>query len=223
VKDSMKKTPFDTNQEPISNRLITGLAKISLALKTQAWKGANERGLSPTQGQILALLARDTNRGQRLNDLAEALAVTAATTSDAVKSLEQKGFVTKTRSSENARALSITLTDAGRAEAARSAEWPDVLLESVSVLSSDEQAVFLRALVKMLGSLQEREQIPVSSMCITCRFFQPNAHSNPNKPHHCDFVNAAFGDASLRLECNDHDPATPEQAARAWHVFTSAR
>jgi DNA-binding MarR family transcriptional regulator len=91
VKDSMKKTPFDTNQEPISNRLITGLAKISLALKTQAWKGANERGLSPTQAQILALLARDANRGQRLNDLAEALAVTAATTSDAVRSLEQKG------------------------------------------------------------------------------------------------------------------------------------
>ncbi len=221
----MKKTFSEITQESISNRLITGLAKISLALKTQAWKGANERGLSPTQGQILALLARNTTvgAGQRLNDLAEALAVTAATTSDAVRSLEQKGLLIKTRSSQNARELSITLTEAGRAEAARSAQWPDVLLEAVSTLSGDEQAVFLRALVKMLSSLQEREQIPVSSMCITCRYFRPNAHADSKKPHHCDFVDAAFGDASLQIQCRDHDPATAEQTAQAWQVFTSAR
>jgi hypothetical protein len=59
-------------------------------------------------------------------------------------------------------------------------------------------------------------------MCISCRFFKPNAHANPKKPHHCDFVNAAFGDASLRLECDDHEAATAEQMARAWEGFVRA-
>jgi DNA-binding MarR family transcriptional regulator len=218
----MKNNKLKHNPRPLNERVITGLSKISLALKTQAWKGATERRLSPTQGQILTLLARNPAQGQRLNDLAEALAVTAATTSDAVKSLEQKGLVIKTRSSENARALSITLTDAGRKEASRTAEWPDFLLEAVSTLSDGEQTVLLKALVKMLANLQDRGQIPVSKMCVTCQFFQANTHSSLEKPHHCDFVDAAFGDASLRLECGDHEPATPERIVQIREIFATS-
>jgi DNA-binding MarR family transcriptional regulator len=209
----MKNFKLEHNPQPLNERVITGLSKISLALKTQAWKGATERGLSPTQGQILTLLARNPAQGQRLNDLAEALAV---------KSLEQKGLVIKTRSSENARALSITLTEAGRTEASRTAEWPDFLLEAVSTLSGGEQTVLLKALVKMLANLQDRGQIPVSKMCVTCQFFQANTHNDPEKPHHCDFVDAAFGDASLRLECADHEPATPERIVQIREFFATS-
>jgi DNA-binding MarR family transcriptional regulator len=215
----MDTPPFDPTQDPPGARLITGLAKIGLALKSQAWKGANSRGISPTQGQILVLLARDAERDQRLSDLAEALGVTAATTSDAVRSLHEKGLVTKTRSSGNA--LDIRLTETGRAEAARTAEWPDFLLSAVETLSGAEQAVFLRGLVKMLYSLQERGLIPVTQMCPTCRFFRPNVHHNPERPHHCAFVDAAFGDSALRLECQDHDQAPPKQAQQAWEAFSS--
>jgi hypothetical protein len=45
--------------------LITGLAKIGLALKTQTWHGANQQGISPTQAQILTSLAR--TQSQRLS------------------------------------------------------------------------------------------------------------------------------------------------------------
>ncbi len=218
----MNNSPFDSIQDSPSSRLITGLAKIGLALKTQAWKDANTQGLSPTQAQILALLARDPTRAQRLSELAEALGVTPATTSDAVRSLSDKALVTKARSSENARALAITLTDAGRAEAARSTDWPDFMLGAVQTLSSLEQTVFLRGLVKILRTLQKRGQIPISKMCLNCQFFQPNIHPNLEHPHHCAFVDAAFGDTHLRLECEDYRTAPPEQAEQAWQTFNTS-
>jgi DNA-binding MarR family transcriptional regulator len=218
----MTHPPFDPDHDPADRRLVTGLAKIGLALKTQAWKGANTRGLSPTQAQILSLLSRNSERTQRLSELAEALGVTAATTSDAVRSLTEKALVTKTRDPHNARALAISLTDEGRTEASRNADWPDFMLTAVETLSNHEQSVFLRGLIKILRTLQLRDQIPVSAMCLTCRYFRPNVHLDSRRPHHCAFVDAAFGDASLRLECDDHQTATLEQAQRAWDEFNTA-
>jgi hypothetical protein len=42
--------------EPLAQRVTTGLAKVGIALKQQAWAEAGGRGLTPTQGQVLALL-----------------------------------------------------------------------------------------------------------------------------------------------------------------------
>jgi hypothetical protein len=40
-------------------------------------------------------------------------------------------------------------------------------------------------------------------------------------PHHCAFVNAAFGAAALRLDCADHEEAGPEEAARNSQIFAA--
>jgi hypothetical protein len=63
--------------EPLDKRVTTGLAKVGLALKQQAWAEAGGRGLTPTQGQVLALL-RANPEGLRLGQLAGQLGVTAA-------------------------------------------------------------------------------------------------------------------------------------------------
>ena len=44
-------------------------------------------------------------------------------------------------------------------------------------------------------------------MCCTCQYFRPYRHSEESRPHDCDFVDAPFGTASLRLDCGDHQPA----------------
>jgi hypothetical protein len=92
-------------------------------------------------------------------------------------------------------------------------------LAAVDELTPAEQEVFLRGLVKMIRTLQERGEIPVSRMCVTCRYFRPNVHPDLSTPHHCAFVDAPFGDRQLRLECADHEPAPVEQAERAWARF----
>jgi DNA-binding MarR family transcriptional regulator len=208
--------------EPLARRVTTGLAKVGLALKQQAWAEAGGRGLTPTQGQVLALL-RASPGGLRLGVLAAQLGVTAATTSDSVAALARKGLVAKAALAGDRRAVLVQLTPAGVREAAAAAAWPDFLLEAVDELSPDEQAAFLRGLVTMIRTLQERGRIPVARMCVSCRFFRPYRHDHPTTPHHCAFVDAPFGDGELRLDCPDHLPAPAAQAERTWHAFRTPR
>jgi DNA-binding MarR family transcriptional regulator len=204
--------------EPLAGRVTTGLAKVGIALKQQAWAEAGGRGLTPTQGQVLALL-RANPGGLRLGALARQLGVTAPTASDSVAALHRKDLVAKAPLAGDGRAVVVRLTPAGTREAAAAAAWPDFLLEAVDELSAAEQAAFLRALVTMIRTLQERGRIPVARMCVSCRFFQPFRHDNPARPHHCAFVDAPFGDGELRLDCPDHAAAPPEQAEATWHAF----
>ena len=204
--------------EPLAKRVTTGLAKVGLALKQQAWAEAGGRGLTPTQGQVLALLRANPD-GLRLGQLAGQLGVTAATTSDSVGALARKGLVTKAALAGDGRAVVVRLTPAGAREAAAAAAWPDFLLEAVGELSGDEQAAFLRGLVTMIRTLQRKGRIPVARMCVSCQFFRPFEHDDPATPHHCAFVDAPFGDGELRLDCPDHRTAPADQAERTWHAF----
>jgi DNA-binding MarR family transcriptional regulator len=204
--------------EPLARRVTTGLAKVGIALKAQAWAEAGGRGLTPTQGQVLALL-RASPGGLRPGALADQLGVTAATTSDSVAALVRKGLVAKEPLPGDGRAVLVRLTPAGTREAAAAAAWPDFLLEAVDELSPAEQAAFLRGLVTMIRTLQARGRIPVARMCVSCQFFRPFRHDDPARPHHCAFVDAPFGDGELRLDCPDHAAAPAEQAERTWRVF----
>lgn len=204
--------------QPLDKRVTIGLAKIGIALKQQAWAEAGGRGLTPTQGQVLALLRANPD-GLRLGALAEQLGVTAATTSDSVTALQRKGLVTKEPMAGDGRGVIVLLTPTGTREAATAAAWPDFLLEAVGELSTVEQATFLRALVSMIRTLQDKGRIPVARMCVSCRFFRPYQHDNPARPHHCAFVDAPFGDGELRLDCPDFRTAPDEQAAQTWLAF----
>ncbi len=195
---------------PPAQHIATGLHKISLAIRSHAWQQAGQRGLTPTQAQILVVLQTREAQGAKttISDAAEALAVTIATASDAAAALRAKHLVAKERGAKDARTVFLHLTGEGKRAARRAALWSDFLFEAAQALSPEEQTVFLRALIKMIRHLQEHGQIPVSRMCVTCRFFRPNVHADPERPHHCDFVDAPFGDRHLRLECPDHEAAS---------------
>lgn len=199
--------------------LVSGLAKIGLALRHEAWRERGRSGLTPTQATILALVERRGGDGPTLGELAEELGVTAATASDSVSALAAKGLVVKERSAQDKRSLAIRLTAGGAREAKRCAEWPDALLTVVAALDAGEQAVLLRALTKMIRELQEHGRIPVARMCATCRFFRPYAHPGHERPHHCAFVDAAFGERELRLECADHESASRSESRTTWQTF----
>jgi DNA-binding MarR family transcriptional regulator len=211
---------FETHSEPLPRRVATGLAKISLALRSRAWREAGGRGLTPTQGQILERLRARHPQAQALNEVAAALAVKPATVSEAVATLERKRLLTKGRASADARRLRLRLTAAGLREARRASVWSDFLGVGIEALSGSEQEAFLRGLIKMVRVLQERGDIPVARMCVNCRYFRPHAHRDPERPHHCEFVGEPFGDRHLRLECPEHVPAGSAQADTLWRAFT---
>jgi DNA-binding MarR family transcriptional regulator len=198
--------PLDLCGDSTEQSILIGLSKVSLALKSQSWQDAGVHGVSPTQAQILALLHSQGNNGMRLSEVAAGLAVTPATASDAVRVLDRKGLVQKMRSAEDGRAIAIVLTPQGQELVAQTSCWSDLLLGAVGELSELEQTVFLGGLIKMILKLQTSGQIPIATMCVTCRFFQPNRYPHSDLPHHCDFVDAPFGDRHLRIQCDDLVP-----------------
>ena len=206
-------------EKTVVDHITTGLTKVAAALRSQAWEGGSARKLTPTQGQILVLLAERATQPMRLNDVARELCLTAATASDAVMTLVEKNLVRKERSPDDQRALVITLTAAGRREAQQTAGWTEVVRAGVRSLTPDEQAVFLRGLTKVMYSLQEQGVISVARMCVGCTYFQPYVHVDAARPHHCGFVNKPMGDGQLRLECPDFIPGSQLDQARRSQEF----
>jgi DNA-binding MarR family transcriptional regulator len=194
-------------QISLQQRVVIGLSKIGLALKSQSWQDAGQYGVTPTQGQILTLLRSKGVAGMRLSAVANELGVTTATTSDAVTTLVEKGLVQKTKAVDDGRAIAVSLTSEGQEIAEQSAGWSDFLLDAVNELSEVEQEVFLQGLIKIIRKLQQQKQISVARMCINCQFFHPNVYADLEHPHHCAFVDAPFGDRDLQLDCPDQIPA----------------
>lgn len=198
--------------------ISTGLGKIGLALRHEAWRSGLGRRLTPTQGALLALLWR-RGRPLRLCELADGLGITAPTASDSLAALVKKRLAVKARSPEDGRSLSVRLTQEGKREAAQAAMWSDFLAEAAEALDEREQGVFLRGLTKMIRRLQQEGRIPIARMCVNCRYFRPYAHSEGSHPHHCDYVDAPFGDRELRLDCSDQQPLPPTEGENVWRAF----
>lgn len=201
-------------------QIVAGLARLGTYMRGWRWRRADALGLTPTQSQILLFLSAQGSA--RITALAGEIAAAQPTASDAVAALIRKGLAEKRSDPRDGRAIAIAATAKGLEQAQAIPEGPAALLEAVHALPEGERALLLRTLTQLIRSLQNRGEIPAQRLCVTCRFFRPNVYSNPQKPHHCAFVNAAFGDAALRLDCGEHEPADPAEAGAAWRRFAGA-
>jgi DNA-binding MarR family transcriptional regulator len=82
---------------------------------------AGDRGLTLSQYALMAPLA--DREATRVRDLATQAGITAPTATRILDALERRDIVRRTRSAEDRRAVTITLTDFGRAILASQEEW----------------------------------------------------------------------------------------------------
>ena len=209
---------FDSLSEPVSRRVTSGLTRIGIALRRQAWRGTESEGVTPTQAQALTVLGESAG-GMRLAALAAQLGVSAPTMSARVDALVARGLVEK-RAGTDKRSVGLWLTSQGKALVERTTQSPDFLARAVGALDTQEQAGLLRSLVKLIRTLQIQGDIAPQRMCVTCRHFRPFAHSEEQLPHHCAYVDAPFGDQHLRLACPEQEDAPDDQQQAAWRRFT---
>lgn len=186
-----------------TDQILFGLARLAAVLRAGQWQAGAAHDLNPTQVEILTRVA---SLPLRPAALADHLGVSAASTSDSIKSLQAKGYVTRLPDPTDGRAVQIAPTEQGRAIAAQLAQQVP-LSAALDTLSATDQGAVLRALTQVIQSLQTAGTVPTQRLCATCRYFRRDAHADPARPHHCDFVNAAFGDAELRLDCGEHEKA----------------
>lgn len=206
--------------DEVSSKLLSGLNRIGLAMRSAAWGDATESGLTPTQSQILAFIASRASQNPRAGDAADALGITPQTASVAIAALVAKGLVAKVADPSDRRASALRLTRQGEVAARVAAQWPDFLMSAVQELDEPERKLFLRILIKLIRRLQNDGQIVPQRLCVTCVHFQPNAHpGNPGGPHHCAYVDAPLSELDLRLDCPDHQAASAEVVNLAWSSF----
>ncbi|SAL87665.1 MarR family transcriptional regulator [Caballeronia terrestris] len=201
--------------EQATGRVTHGLLRLSIAMRSQASEWAEAAKLTPTQGEILVLLMQRKGP-MRLGEIARKAALTAATTSDAVSTLEGKGLGEKRRAVDDRRALAVRLTARGRTAAKRALQWPDFLAKAVGTLPDDEQATSYRTLLKTIRQLEAQERMPPHRMCLSCVHVE--ASKSPKKtPHRCALLQISMADTDLRLDCSVYEEAdvtTQSEAGR---------
>jgi DNA-binding MarR family transcriptional regulator len=177
------------------------------------------RRITPLQAQTLTILRMRPKSTATVSEIGEELAVALPTASEVLRVLELRGLIKKQRSKADARTVMVSLTPKGRRKADVAAGWPDFLAAAAAVLPPAEQESLLRTLIKMIRTLQEQGDIPIAKMCVTCKFFHPNVHEEKERPHHCELVNAPFGDRLLRIECPEHQVAEKKDRDHTWERF----
>lgn len=217
----VEKNLLEKTSDPLPHRLASALSKVSVSLKRRLWRDAASRRISPLQAQVLAFLRQRPAHGATVTDITRMLAVTMPTASDVIAVLVKRGLLRKIRTEKDGRVFNVMLTARGRRRAEQVMGWPDFLLWAAELLPPEEQESLLRTLVKLIKSIQDRGEIPVARMCVTCAHFRPYVNQDSERPHHCELVKADFGDRLLRIDCQEQVPAEPEQLERQWQAFVN--
>ncbi|WP_275790354.1 MarR family winged helix-turn-helix transcriptional regulator [Pararhizobium gei] len=207
------KTPTSVN-----HRIREGLARVAMAMRADDWSRAKTSGLNPTQLAILELL-EGRKDGLGVKEIAANLGVSQPTATDSIAALERKGFVAKRSAGTDKRGVNVGITSKGLSALEVGNAAASIAEQTVDALAQHEQEDLLITLVKMIRHLQETDAIPIQRMCASCRYFAPFAHPDAAQPHHCNFVDAAFGQRDIRIDCREHETADPALRAATWDVF----
>ncbi len=206
---------------PLPARIADGLTRVAAAMRSDEWQTAEAGGLTPTQMYVLRFVAGRDPVGVRVKEIAADLGVSQPTATDAIAALERKGHVHRAASQADRRAVTVTIAASGLALLHQAADAPGATVAAVAGLGAAEQEALLISLVKVIRNLQEAGAIPIQRMCATCRYFRPHVHDDAAMPHHCAFVDAAFGPRDLRVDCREHETADPATRAATWAAFAN--
>ena len=202
-----------TNKAYQRQQAAAGLEQLATLARAQSWRTDGTPSLPPTQAAILRMLPQQA-QGLRARHIAERLGISAASLSDSLRALESKQWIERLADPQDGRATLVRLTAPGR-RLARKLNDPS---QGIGALLEDLGEADLGALLRVTQLLvhQAQQQGLASGVrsCLGCRYFQPNASGQKDKPHICGFLQQAFGDPELRTDCAEQEPAgSPHLAA----------
>jgi DNA-binding MarR family transcriptional regulator len=137
------------------NAFVDAFDAFSQAIRRARGAGADHPGgLTFSQYALLRTLAdRD---GARVSDLAGQAAVTPSTATRILDALERRAIVCRTRSADDRRGVTVTLTDAGRAALHRQDAWMQGRQRAFyAQLPEDERAIAPDLLLRMSALIDE--------------------------------------------------------------------
>lgn len=186
-------------------KIIASLERLGQALRSLLLTDALNEGLSVTQAQILLQGYLQPGHLYGVSELADELELTQPTVSDAVTTLQRKGFLQKLQREDDRRAVILLLTPKGKAVARRL--WQQQVRrfeKAIAHLSPEEQTQFLYLLLRTIASAYEEGVLHVARTCLTCRFLRVTPE-NQSSPYFCTLLETPLDTAALRLLCPEHE------------------
>ncbi len=201
---SMNESVFDPHAQ-IGNpdlKIIASFERLSEGFRVLLWEKAKVLGISPIQIQILIFIQFHGDEKCKVSYLAQEFCMRKPTISEAVKSLEQKGFIERKTETTDSRSHTIHLTKAGKSVVAKTASFANPMLGSIAEIPFAQKDILLEQLLGVIGQLQRAGIISVQRMCFSCRFYQKNEDG-----HFCQFLMASLKNRELRLDCGEFEAA----------------
>ncbi|MBQ3527797.1 MAG: MarR family transcriptional regulator [Clostridia bacterium] len=106
--------------------------------------------LDLTYTQYIAMMVFWEDKKLNVKELGRKLMLDCGTLSPVLKSLEAKGYISRTRSRSDERALDLVITEKGEALADRAVEIPESVAGCISI-EAEEAAELYRILYKILS------------------------------------------------------------------------
>jgi DNA-binding MarR family transcriptional regulator len=193
---------MDDSSTPLAVGLVRLAAAIDLACRTGA---APDAHTVADQQLLLTLVQRD--KPWRLTELASRTGMELKVILAELNRMADNGLVSlQPAPSYSPHEIAVSATEQARAIPPQTRNWAGLLLRELDGLADPQRERLLRVVVGRIAKLQREGRIPVTRMCVTCRFFQPYAHPGMPAPHHCALVDAPFGVGELRLRCPEQEP-----------------
>jgi DNA-binding MarR family transcriptional regulator len=190
----------------VDSKIVAALERLSQAFRLLLREEAQKHDLSPIQAQFLVYLLYHDVELRRVSQIAREFDLTQATVSDAVGSLEAKGFVRREPWPEDKRVMTLRLTPEGKELGIELSTWANTVKEHLDTSLPEEKEVAMRFLIRLIGSLQSSGVITVARMCVTCRFFRRDTRPADASPHHCRLLDVPLAGSDLRIDCPEHEP-----------------
>jgi DNA-binding MarR family transcriptional regulator len=191
----------------VDKKVVAALERLSHAFRVLLQEEAQRQDLSPIQARFLVHLLHHGDDLRRVGRLAAEFGLSRATVSDAVGTLEAKGLVRREPWPLDGRVATLRLTAEGKEVAVELSGWANVVEEQLASFSPGEKEAVMRFLMRLISALQGAGVITVARMCVSCRFFRPDANPRSVSPHHCALLDLPLSGVDLRTDCPEHEPA----------------
>lgn len=198
---------FDVTHQhqDVDSKIAAALERLSQAFRVLLWEKNKTYNLSPIQIQFLVYLLYHAAEQCTVGQLAKEFTLTPATVSDAITTLEEKKLVARKRQEADRRVAWVSLTREGKKTARKLSTWANVIQKNIAQFDTQEKVAVMKFLMRLIEALQQAGVITIARMCITCKFFQPDAHPHAKAPHHCRLLDKPLANSELRLDCPEHE------------------
>jgi len=173
-------------------KLLALLERLAQAERALLTREAHPLGLTATQAQLLLHL---TERPHGVVDLAHLLALTPATVSEALATLERKGLLVREKDPKDGRRFRLAPTAAGRRLAEALKGYAQPLRKALEGVDAES---LLFPLMGVLEGLVRQGVMADTGLCLTCR------HLRREGGFYCALLHLPLAPEDLRLACPDH-------------------